>query len=60
MLDWINDLYMLLSTFYIKWENFMDNSPKPTKFSSGGVNVVESERKKEKVLRVIMDRLYDN
>jgi hypothetical protein len=38
----------------------MDNSPKPTKFSSGGVNVVESQRKKEKVLRVIMDRLYDN
>jgi hypothetical protein len=25
----------------------------------GGVNVVEFRRKKEKVLRVIMDKLYD-
>jgi hypothetical protein len=41
----------------------MDNSPKPTKSSSGEVNIVEFERKRkkrEKVLRVSMDKLYDN
>ena len=54
-----------LQLFKVGWITFEDtlniNSnllPNHT-FSSGGVNVVEFERKEDKVLRVTMDRLYD-
>jgi hypothetical protein len=55
----------LLQLFKIRWITFEDtpninSNPLSNHASnSGGVNVVEFGRKKEKVLRVTIDKLYD-